>query len=161
MRMGRRLGIDWGRARIGVAVSDPQGRLAVAVEVVTAGADEFARLVELVIEYEVFEVIVGLPRSLDGSDGPAAELARENADQLAAELQSAGLAVAVRLVDERFSTVSAEQRLRADGKTARQQRSIVDAEAARGILSHALDLERSTTTPPGQLRSPPCRRDPS
>lgn len=154
MRSGRRLGIDWGRARIGVAASDPAGRVAVAVAVVPAGTGEIVRLVELTAEYEAFEVIVGLPRSLDGTEGPTADLVREKAGDLATGLQAAGSMAAVRLVDERFTTVTAEQRLRAGGKSAKQQRWIIDAESAREILSHALDLERATDSPPGQLRSP-------
>lgn len=159
MRVGRRLGIDWGTARIGVAASDAEGRLAVAVEVVPAGAREIGRLVELAAEYEAIEIVVGLPRSLDGTEGPAADLVRTKADQLTVGLESAGYEASVRLVDERFSTVSAEQRLRASGKTARQQRSIIDAESAREILSHALDLERSAGTPSGQIRSQQHHRD--
>lgn len=154
MRSGRRLGIDWGRARIGVAASDPQGRVAVAVDVVPAGAGEIDRLVELAGEYDALEVIVGRPRSLDGTDGPAADLVWEKAGRLAAGLQAGGSQAAVRLVDERFTTVTAEQRLRAGGKSAKQQRSIIDAESAREILSHALDSERAADSPPGQLRSP-------
>jgi putative Holliday junction resolvase len=154
MRLGRRLGVDWGQARIGVAASDPEGRLAVAVTVLPAGPDEIDRLVALIAEYEAFEVIVGLPRSLDGTDGPAANLVSQKADQLVAGLATAGNPATVRLIDERFTTITAEQRLRASGKTAKQQRSLVDAESAREILSHALETERRADSVPGQLRSP-------
>jgi putative Holliday junction resolvase len=154
MQPGRRLGIDWGQARIGVAASDPDGRLAVPVTVVPAGPDEIDRLLALVAEYEAVEVVVGLPRSLDGSDGPAANLVREKADQLVAGLATAGSPAAVRLIDERFTTITAEQRLRAGGKSAKQQRRVIDAESAREILNHALETERHTDSGPGQLRSP-------
>jgi len=106
------------------------------------------RLAELVAEHEPIEVLVGLPRSLSGGEGPAAVKAREQARRLAARLS-----VPVRLVDERLTTVTASQQLRASGKKAKQQRSLIDAAAAAAILEHALAIERSGGTPPGELVS--------
>jgi len=115
---------------------------------VPAGANELARLAELVAEHEPIEVLVGLPRSLSGGEGPAAVKARERAARLAARMS-----VPVRLVDERLTTVTASQQLRASGKKAKQQRSLIDAAAAAAILEHALAIERSGGTPPGELVS--------
>jgi len=148
MRRGVRLAIDWGDARIGVAACDRDGVLAYPLDTVPAGANELVRLAELVAEHEPIEVLVGLPRSLSGGEGPAAVKAREQAGRLAARLS-----VPVRLVDERLTTVTASQQLRASGKKAKQQRSLIDAAAAAAILEHALAIERSGGTPPGELVS--------
>jgi putative Holliday junction resolvase len=122
--------------------------LAYPLDTVPAGANELVRLAELVAEHEPIEVLVGLPRSLSGGEGPAALKARERAARLAARLS-----VPVRLVDERLTTVTASQQLRASGKKAKQQRSLIDAAAAAAILEHALAIERSGGTPPGELVS--------
>ncbi len=148
MRRGVRLAIDWGDARIGVAACDRDGVLAYPLDTVPAGATELDRLADLVTEHQPIEVLVGLPRSLSGGEGPAAVKARERAARLAARL-----GVPVRLVDERLTTVTASQQLRASGKKAKQQRSLIDAAAAAAILEHALAIERSGGTPPGELVS--------
>jgi putative Holliday junction resolvase len=147
-RRGVRLGIDWGDARIGVAACDRDGVLAYPVTTVRGGAGEIAALRAVVEEYQPIEVIVGFPRSLGGGEGPAAAKARERAGRLA---QAIG--VPVRLVDERLSTVTAAQRLRAGGKRAREQRSMIDEAAAVAILEQALAVERSGGTQPGELVS--------
>ncbi len=108
MRRGVRLGVDVGDARIGVARSDPSGLIATPVETVRAGSGDLARLLALVVEEEALEVVVGLPRSLSGGEGPAAAKVRAFAGRLADRVAP----VPVRLCDERLSTVSAEAVLR-------------------------------------------------
>lgn len=154
-RPGRRLGIDWGDARIGVAVSDPDGLFAVPLDFVPAGDGELDRIADLVAEYEPIEVIVGLPRSLNGTEGPAAAKVRGKVAGLLTTLSERFGAdtPGIRLVDERLSTVTAAGRLRAGGKSAKKQRALIDSEAAREILDRALDTERSTGSAPGQLLS--------
>lgn len=152
VRRGVRLAVDWGDVRIGVAACDPDGVLAYPLTTVAAGSDEIAALAGLVAEHAPIEVLVGLPRSLAGGEGPAAALARDRAGRLAAVVAEHG--VPVRLVDERLSTVTATRRLRAGGRTARQQRGVVDAAAATVILEEALAVERSQGQPPGELVSP-------
>lgn len=152
-RRGVRLAVDWGDVRIGVAACDPDGVLAYPLTTVPAGTDEVAALAVLVAEHAPLEVLVGLPRSLSGGEGPAATLARDRAGRLAGVL--AGHGAPVRLVDERLSTVTATRRLRAGGRTARQQRGLVDAAAATVILEEALAAERSRGEPPGELVSAP------
>ncbi|WP_375425105.1 Holliday junction resolvase RuvX [uncultured Friedmanniella sp.] len=147
-RRGVRLGLDWGDARIGVAACDRDGLVAYPVDTVAAGGTELAQLVRIVTETEPIEVVVGLPRSMNGSEGPAAAKVRARAGALAALLP-----VPVRLVDERLSTVSASRRLREGGRKARQQRSVIDAAAAAEILTHALGIERSRGEAPGELVS--------
>ncbi|HRD12339.1 MAG TPA: Holliday junction resolvase RuvX, partial [Mycobacterium sp.] len=104
---GRRLGIDVGTVRIGVAVSDPDGILATPVETVRRDAKHLRRLAALVDEYEAVEVVVGLPRTLADRAGASAQDAIAVADSLAAKI-----GVPVRLADERLTTVSAARSLR-------------------------------------------------
>lgn len=150
MRAGRRIGVDVGKVRVGVAVCDPAGILATPWETVprrgAAGRPGGpARVAALAAEAEAMEVIVGLPRSLSGAEGPAAQDARRFARALAPLVAPAQ----VRLVDERFTTTSAHADLRAAGMDTRRHRGVVDQQAAVRILQAALDLERSSCSPPG------------
>ena len=149
MRAGARLGIDVGTARIGVARSDLHGMLATPVETVPRAPGDLARIAELATEYDVVEIIVGLPIALSGRETASTGDARLFARELAL-VQPAP----VRMVDERLSTVSAHSALRASGRTARNSRSVVDQVAAVIILQHALDFERSADTPPGAVVDP-------
>ncbi|HEX5568944.1 MAG TPA: Holliday junction resolvase RuvX [Streptomyces sp.] len=148
MRRGRRLAVDVGEARIGVASCDPDGLLATPVETVP-GRDAPAarrRLAELVAEYEPLEVVVGLPRSLNGREGPAAARVRTFAGELARTIAP----VTVRLVDERMSTVTAAQGMRASGVSSKKGRSRIDQAAAVIILQSALETERVSGRAPGE-----------
>ncbi|MFI1886477.1 Holliday junction resolvase RuvX [Streptomyces jumonjinensis] len=148
MRRGRRLALDVGDARIGVASCDPEGVLATPVETVP-GRDVPAahrRLRQLVEEYEPIEVVVGLPRSLSGGEGPAAVKIRAFAQELARGIAP----VPVRLVDERMTTITATQGLRASGVKSRKGRSVIDQAAAVVILQNALESERGSGGPPGE-----------
>ncbi len=158
MRHGVRLGIDPGDARIGVATSDPSGFLATPVETVQRGPGDVDRLAALVEEHHPLEVVVGLPVSLSGREGPSAGRVREFADRLAARLAP----VPVRLCDERLSTVSAEAQLRDRGKKGKKRRAVVDQAAAVVILQHALDTERGSGRAPGELvpHTPPRKDTP-
>jgi putative Holliday junction resolvase len=149
MRHGVRLGVDVGRARVGLAVSDPGGTLAFPVETLKRSADPVGRIAAEATEREAIEIVVGLPVSLSGGDTPSTQDAREVAAQLAAASP-----VPVRLVDERLSTVSAQSALHASGRTTRSSRSVVDQVAAVIILQHALDAERSSGRPPGVTVEP-------
>lgn len=147
MRFGVRLGLDPGEARIGVARCDPSGMLATPVETVTRGSGDFARMRELAEEIEPIEIVVGLPRGLSGREGPAAVRVRDFVARLAEVVP----AVPLRLVDERLTTVSAEAQLRERGRKGQARRAIVDQAAAVLILQHALDTERGSGRPPGEL----------
>ena len=149
MRPGVRLGVDVGDVRIGVASSDPSGLIATPVETVPRGAGDLARLCALAAELGATEAVVGLPRSRSGGEGPAAAKVRSFAGQLAEALAGAG--VGVRLCDERLSTVSAEAVLRDQGRKGKRRRAVVDQAAAVVILQNALDTERGTGRPPGEL----------
>ncbi|GAA4751125.1 Holliday junction resolvase RuvX [Nocardioides endophyticus] len=151
MRHGVRLGIDPGDVRIGVARSDPSGFLASPVETVRRGKGDLARIAKILAaeqeESTVVEVVVGLPRSLSGREGPAAAKVREFAGSLARRVAP----IPVRLVDERMTTVSAEAMLRDQGRKGGKRRAVVDQAAAVLILQHALDTERATGTAPGEI----------
>lgn len=145
VRSGRRLGIDVGAVRIGVAVCDRDGLLATPVETVRAGEGDLARLAALAAEYEVVEAVVGLPRSLSGAEGRAANKARSFARRLARTIRP----IPVRLVDERLTTVTATRGLRESGVRGPRSRTVVDQAAAVVILQNALDAERASGQPPG------------
>ena len=147
MRFGVRLGIDPGDARIGVARSDPSGMLATPVETVRRGKGDLARIAEILAEENAVEVVVGLPRSLSGREGPAAVKVREFALDLARRVAP----VPVRLCDERLTTVSAEAMLRDRGRKGAKRRAVVDQAAAVVILQQALETERARGSVPGEL----------
>ena len=143
-RRGVRLGIDVGKARVGVARSDPDGMLATPVETVQRDDRSGERIVALVDEHSAFEILVGLPLNMKGEDTASTTDARDFAAALAA-----ASALPVRLVDERLSTVSAHAALRDSGRSQRSSRSIVDQVAAVVLLQQALDVEKSTGRPAG------------
>lgn len=130
-----------------MARSDPSGFLATPVETVARGRGDVRRIARIVAEEEVVEVVVGLPRSLRGTEGPAAVKVRD----FAASLASRVAPVPVRLVDERLTTVSAEAMLRDQGRKGGKRRAVVDMAAAVVILQHALDTERASGTAPGEI----------
>lgn len=146
MRPGRRLGVDVGDVRIGVALCDPDGLIATELETIAAGPDAIDRLATLITEHQVIECVIGLPLSLSGRQGPAARKVRDFAKQLIAKSDT----VPVCLVDERMSTVEATNQLRHSGVSGRKQRTVVDQAAARVILQSALDAERISGTRPGR-----------
>ena len=144
MTRGRRLGIDVGTVRVGVALGDPDGVLATPLVTVArdvARGTDLAAIGALVAEHGVVEVVVGLPRTLAGREGPAAEAARAFATALAARVP-----VPVTFADERLTTVVATQQLRASGRKGRRQRAVVDQVAAVAILQGWLDAHRRAAT---------------
>ncbi|WP_267419378.1 MULTISPECIES: Holliday junction resolvase RuvX [unclassified Curtobacterium] len=143
IRSGRRLGIDVGRARIGVAVCDRDGLIATPVETVRRDdKHDLRRILAIADEYDVLEIVVGLPLSMSGGDTPSTTDARTFAARIAEHRP-------VRLVDERLSTVTAQRGMRAAGRTTKNSRAVIDQAAAVIILQHALDHERSSGAPPG------------
>jgi putative Holliday junction resolvase len=157
VRSGVRLGVDVGKARVGVARTDPGAMIATPVETVpraSSGTSDIETIMRHAHDLDAVEIVVGLPLSLAGRDTASTGDARAFADALASAAD-----VPVRLVDERLSTVSAQGALRASGRKGRTQRSVIDQVAAVIILQHALDLERSSGRPPGQLVGAPDATD--
>jgi putative Holliday junction resolvase len=138
---GRRLGVDVGAVRVGVALCDPDGIIATPLVTLArdvAGGADLRALAELVAEHEAVEVVVGLPRTLAGREGPAAQLALEFAEAIRGVVD-----VPVVLHDERLTTVVATRPLRARGVKGRKQRAVIDQAAAVGILQGYLDGARA------------------
>jgi putative holliday junction resolvase len=145
---GRRLGIDVGTVRIGVAASDPDGILATPLETVRRDRTDrhLRRLAGLVTEIGAIEVVVGLPRTLADRSGSSAQDAIALADGLARRIAP----TPVRLADERLTTVVAQRSLREAGVRAKGQRSVIDQAAAVGILQNWLDQRRTAMAAHGE-----------
>jgi putative pre-16S rRNA nuclease len=136
------LALDLGDVRIGVAISDPQRRIAVPVGTVHVGRPpgEMRAVAEIAADRQATLIVVGEPVSLDGTRGARAAHAESFADALRTFVH-----VPVVLHDERLSTVEAERALRAAGVTGSRQRRVVDASAAQVILQAWLDAQRGTS----------------
>jgi putative Holliday junction resolvase len=132
---GRALGLDLGERRIGVAVSNSKGTLAVPLCTIDRTANrvaEHTKIVDLVEEWAIKVVVVGLPISLDGTIGPAAVSTKSEVEQLSAVLGPSHVDVVTH--DERFTTVEAHRALASAGKNARARRKTVDQSAAAVML---------------------------
>jgi putative Holliday junction resolvase len=136
--MSRSLGIDLGEARIGIAISDELGMLAHPVEtiVVREVADPLARIAEIIAREKVSVVVLGMPRNMNGTYGPAAEKAKTFAEQLRSRIDCE-----VKLWDERLTSVAAQKSLHASGKSVKQSRPVIDQVAAQLILQGWLDAQ--------------------
>ena len=131
------LGIDFGRSRIGVAISDELRLLAHPLETIPAGKNAARRIAEIVRERKIDHVVVGLPRNMDGTFGAAASEAQKFVQELRALIPSE-----VTTWDERLTTVAAHRALREAGKTTRATRGYVDQVAAQMILQGYLDRQQ-------------------
>ena len=131
------LGVDFGRVRIGLAISDELRLLAHPLETIPAGKSAIARIAEIAREKNVDGVVVGVPKLMSGVAGTAANEALAFADKLRAVLKCE-----VVTWDERLTTVAAERALRESGKKTRVTRGYVDQVAAQMILQGFLDRQR-------------------
>ncbi len=134
------VGLDIGNKRIGIAVSDSAGRVAVPSRTFVRAGDlerDISRLAEVILEYEPVAVIAGVPVSLSGEIGPQAVVVLSEL-----KILSERIGLEIRTQDERLTTKAATTALRVAGKTSKQQRSIVDAISAAIILQDWLDSER-------------------
>ncbi len=137
----RAMGIDLGEARIGIALSDALGMLAHPCETIRVEPKRgvkavIQRISEIAARERVGIIVVGLPRNMDGTEGPAAAKARAFADQV-----RAATSCDVRLLDERLTTVAAQKALHASGRNVKQGRAVIDQIAAQMILQIYLDGE--------------------
>ena len=140
---GRVLALDLGQRRIGVAYSDSARTLASPWGTVQRSGDPIrdrAAVIEAVSEVEATVVVVGLPLSLSGKSGPAAQAAQVEIDALREILEPMG--VAVEITDERFSTVEAQRGLTAAGRRGKAARKVIDSAAAMVLLQAWLDGPR-------------------
>ncbi len=151
---GVKLGIDVGMVRVGLACCDPDGILATPIKTLSRDAKKHSDIrvvVREALERGATEIFVGLPRTLKGAETASARMARDYAQLLAGALTGAGLAVPVRLIDERLTTFSAHQALHAAGVGSRDQRKMVDQVAAVGILQQAIDMQKARNASVGEL----------
>ncbi|ASK64607.1 Holliday junction resolvase RuvX [Brachybacterium avium] len=146
---GVRLGVDVGDVRVGLARSDLDGMIATPVETLERDT-AVGRVVQEARGAEARVIMVGLPRSLNGSEGAAAQKARDFSQELTESLAGDSPSIEVRLIDERLTTVSAHKALHSSGRKGRKHRQVVDQVAAVMILQQALDTERSTGTRAGE-----------
>lgn len=147
LRRGARLAIDLGGVRVGVARSDCDGIMAVPVATLQRSHRDIYEVMDLAREFDVIEIVVGLPLNMDGSEGKSAREARRWSRRLARKIHP----LPVRLVDERLSSVSAHRQLHDAGRAEITHRSVVDQAAAVVILESALNFERNTGRPAGEL----------
>ncbi len=135
--MTRSLGIDHGDARIGLAISDDLGMLAHPHSTIqVAEGDPIPKIAELVAKERIGTIVLGLPRNMDGTYGPAAEKVRAFAEQLRAVVSCP-----IKMWDERMTTKAAQRGLHAAGKNTKQSRSVIDQAAAQLILQGWLDSQ--------------------
>ena len=145
MRLGRRIAIDHGAARIGIAMSSVDALISSPLLTVTAGESALEQVVGVIRENEPIEIYVGLPLNLSG------EYTKSTEDALAfARALSEEVSVDVRLVDERMTTRAAQGQLHASGKNSKVSRSLIDSAAASLILEGALAFEKTTGHLPGK-----------
>lgn len=133
----RALGIDLGEKRIGIAVSDSNGKVATPIQVLVRSKStkqDHNKINELVNEWEAEIVVVGMPYSLNGSKGSAARLVEKEVEKL-----SDSISVPVTIHDERLTTVMAAKELDVQGLNRKKQRGVIDQVAASVILQSWLD----------------------
>ena len=135
------LGIDFGRARIGLAISDELRLLAHPLETIPANKNSMEKIVDIVRDRKIDKLVVGIPRHMSGEIGKAANEALEFAAKLRSQLPCA-----VETWDERLTTVAANRALSDAGKKTRQTRGFVDQVAAQMILQSYLDRERNNVS---------------
>jgi putative Holliday junction resolvase len=139
MLRGRRIAFDYGDARIGVAISDPDSILASPLTTLSSGDPKLLRqIADLVTQYEPVAIYVGDPLNLSGESSASAQKARAFADNLSTEF-----GIPVTMIDERLSTVSATNAMRQSGLNAKDARSKIDMAAAVAILEQGIALDRA------------------
>ena len=135
MKKGRKLGLDFGSTRIGVAICDPDGILATPFSTLPSGPELIAQISSICESEEIVAIVVGLPRSLSGEISHAANLVNDFIKQLTAHLPD----LPILTFDERFTTTLANQALRASGRNVKDGRAVIDQIAAVNILQSYLD----------------------
>lgn len=135
MQKGRKLGLDFGSTRIGVAICDPGGILATPYSTIPSGLDLISEITAICKSEEIVAIVVGLPRSLNGEISHAANLVNGFIVELTSQLPD----IPVLTFDERFTTTLANQALRASGRNAKEGRAVIDQIAAVNILQSYLD----------------------
>lgn len=136
--MNRILGIDHGEARIGLALSDELGMLAHPLETIKIKEerDPIGRIAAVIVREKVEIVVIGMPRNMNGTYGPAADKVKEFAAKLKEKAPCT-----IKFWDERLTTVAAQKSLHESGKNVKQGRAVIDQVAAQMILQGYLDSQ--------------------
>ncbi len=145
MRKGVRLALDYGDTRIGVAKSDVDGVLSFPVVTLKNSKDVFFDISNLITETKCIEIYIGFPKHLSGNKGSSVSKVISFADKL---YSTTGFSE-IRFIDERLTTTSAASALRQSGLKAKEQKSVIDQQAAVEILEIALDFEKRNNKVPG------------
>ncbi len=150
--MGVRIAVDFGSVRVGVAKSDPAGKIALPLTTITGDELAVEKLVQLTTNEAAEVVYVGLPLNLKGQVTQSAKKALTFAEELSRKIAP----IPVLMIDERFTSTTATKQLQDAGLTSRQSRGLVDQVSALGLLEQALQIEDRTGTLAG---SPPADWD--
>ncbi len=137
MSFGRRLGIDYGQARIGIAICDVDGMVATPLITLRNDKSLFAKLAELIEEHKIVGVYLGKPKHLSGVEGATVELVSAFAQRFSESFE-----IPITYVDERLTSGSAEKLLKAAGKNSKESRGLVDQLAAVAILELGIQIEK-------------------
>ena len=135
------MAVDWGKKRIGLAQTDPDGMLVLGLETLTLAPDDdpVKRVAEVCDRHGIQSLVVGLPRHLNGTEGETAQRVRRFAERLQAHT-----GLCLRLFDERLTSVLAERLLRAQGIAPSRNKALVDQQAARCLMQDVLDQSRQS-----------------
>ncbi len=147
MRQGRRLAVDVGKVRVGLAISDFHGILASPLQNIARQTEDSATVglvIEAIADEDIIEAYFGLPVSMSGSSSASTA----DAVTLARAFAKAST-IPVRMIDERLTTVSATSALRSSGKNSKDGRKVIDQIAATMILEQALAMEKNLASQPG------------
>ncbi|MCS1350263.1 Holliday junction resolvase RuvX [Mechercharimyces sp. CAU 1602] len=141
MEQVRILALDIGEKRVGVAISDPMGWTAQGLEVVQRAPDDqwLERIQQVITDYEVEKIVIGLPRNMDGTIGPRGEACKELGEHVQQRFQ-----LPVVMWDERLSTVAVERTLISADMSRKKRKKVVDQLAASWILQGYLDAQRGS-----------------
>ena len=137
MTFGRRLGIDYGKARVGIAICDRDGLVVTPVQTLKNDGKILSQIAELIREYEPVGIYLGKPKHLAGLDGSSVEMVAVFAEQLVNSFN-----LPITYVDERLTSSHAEKLLKAAGKSSRESRGLIDQLAAVAILELGIDIEK-------------------
>ena len=137
MAFGRRLGIDYGQARVGVAICDAEGLVATPLITLKNDRKLFSSLKELAAEHQITGIYLGKPKHLSGVEGATVELVAGFAEQI-----KDSLGLQVTFVDERLTSGAAEKLLKSAGKNSKESRGLLDQLAAVAILELGIQIEK-------------------
>jgi putative Holliday junction resolvase len=137
MSFGRRLGIDYGQARVGIAICDVDGMVATPLVTLKNDKSLFTKLTQLIDEHNIVGVYLGKPKHLSGVEGATVELVSAFAQRFSESFE-----IPITYVDERLTSGGAEKLLKAAGKNSRESRGLVDQLAAVAILELGIQIEK-------------------